>query len=235
MSDILFYGDPHGQFDALQDAVRDRRPAAVVLMGDMDASAPLEDLVSEVLNEGVEVYFIHGNHEGDQSRYYDNLTRSRLAGNSLHGRVVEIAGIRIAGLGGVFRGAVWFPGTDAPRFETKAAFIASLEKQKRWRDGMPLKHRTTIFPEELEALACLRADILVTHEAPSSHRAGFSVLDELAARMGAQLVVHGHHHEDYDAILDNGVQVAGTALARPRYLSDIAPALLPSLYPTMRL
>lgn len=40
-----------------------------------------------------------------------------------------------------------------------------------------------------------KADILVTHEAPSCHPFGYSEIDELAQAMGARMVVHGHHHD----------------------------------------
>ena len=40
--------------------------------------------------------------------------------------------------------------------------------------GLPLRRRDAIFPEDLTALGRLRADVLVTHEAPSSHRYGLS-------------------------------------------------------------
>ena len=48
-------------------------------------------------------------------------------------------------------------------------------------------------------MAELRTDILVTHEAPSYHPHGFSILDTLAQSMGVQLVVHGHHHDALDS------------------------------------
>ena len=46
-----------------------------------------------------------------------------------------------------------------------------------------------------------RADILVTHEAPSSHPHGFAAIDELANRLGATTSFHGRHHDrlDYSA------------------------------------
>jgi hypothetical protein len=47
----------------------------------------------------------------------------------------------------------------------------------------------------------LRADILVTHEAPSCHRHGFDVIDQLACALRVKELFHGHHHEtrDYSA------------------------------------
>jgi hypothetical protein len=72
---------------------------------------------------------------------------------------------------------------------------------------------TAIWPEDCDYLATQRADILVTHEAPSSHPAGSAALDALARKMGARLIVHGHHHVNYLATADDGLQVLGVAAA----------------------
>jgi sugar phosphate isomerase/epimerase len=40
----------------------------------------------------------------------------------------------------------------------------------------------------------------VTHEAPAAHPHGWRVIDELAEKLGVQLVVHGHHHRSIDYI-----------------------------------
>jgi hypothetical protein len=66
-----------------------------------------------------------------------------------------------------------------------------------------------IWPEDVEALSALRADVLVTHEAPSSHPQGVAALDALARRMGARLVIHGHHHVCYRARAEDGLEVQG--------------------------
>jgi hypothetical protein len=55
--------------------------------------------------------------------------------------------------------------------------------------------------------------VLVSHEAPSCHRHGFAVIDQMAAHAGARLIVHGHHHESYVATLTSGVAVRGLAVA----------------------
>lgn len=63
------------------------------------------------------------------------------------------------------------------------------------------KHRSTIFPATWKKLAAQRADVLVTHEAPSGHPYGWQSIDLLARKMGVHTVVHGHHHDrlDYSA------------------------------------
>ena len=43
--------------------------------------------------------------------------------------------------------------------------MARCGKGNRWRDGLPRKHRSSIFPEDYFRLESLHADILVTHEA----------------------------------------------------------------------
>jgi hypothetical protein len=80
---------------------------------------------------------------------------------------------------------------------------------------LPLFHRDTIFPEDFDRLAAIGCDILVTHEAPSSHPHGFAAIDALAAACGARLIVHGHHHQSYAAELGNGIKVRGLGLAEP--------------------
>ena len=60
-------------------------------------------------------------------------------------------------------------------------------------------HSSTIFPAELESLSALRADVLVTHEAPGYHPMGFSRLDKLAQAMQVKTVVHGHQHDCLDS------------------------------------
>lgn len=196
---ILFCGDVHGQFEHVIEAVQAHRPAAVVLLGDLQAQRPLEVELAPILGL-TEIWFIHGNHDTDSDADHDHLFGSSLAERNLHGRVVEVAGVRVAGLGGVFRGQVWSP-PAAWAFETQKQYLASAGKGNRWREGLPRKHRSSIFPEDYQRLAKKRADILVTHEAPSSHPHGFAAIDELSRQLRVTQSFHGHHHDrlDYSA------------------------------------
>ena len=108
MSQIFFFGDNHGEFEHVIEAVREHAPPAIVLLGDIQAKKPMEEELAPILGQ-TEVWFIHGNHDTDSELDYDNLFGSKLADRNLHGRVVEVAGVRIAGLGGIFRGQVWRP------------------------------------------------------------------------------------------------------------------------------
>jgi predicted phosphodiesterase len=192
--DILFVGDPHGRFEHVIEIVLERGPDAVVFLGDLQAQRPLEEELAPILAR-TDVWFIPGNHDTDRDSDHDHLFGSTLADRNLHGRVVTIAGVRIAGLGGVFRGKVWMPPGE-PRVSDSERFIATTPRQERWRGGLPHKHRSTIFPEHVAALSNQRADVLVTHEAPSCHKHGFAAIDELGRRLGVRLVYHGHHHRD---------------------------------------
>ena len=199
MSTIFFCGDVHGQFGHVIEAVQAHRPDAIVLLGDLQAKAPLEIELAAILAQ-TEVWFIHGNHDTDSEADHDHLFGSALADRNLHGRVVSVAGVRIAGLGGIFREQVWRP-PESGNYASPQDFVARGGKGNRWRGGLPLKHRSSIFPADCLNLSKLRADVLVTHEAPSGHPHGFVALDELARSLGVEKAFHGHHHDrlDYSA------------------------------------
>lgn len=190
---VFFCGDPHGEFETIVDAVHRHRPDAVVLAGDIQAKRPLEQELASILPL-TDIWWIPGNHDTDSDADFDNLFASKLARKNLHGRVVAIAGIRIAGLGGIFRRQVWMP-PESPHFVDELDYLAHCGKGNHWRGGLPRRHRSTIFPSTYNTLLTQSADVLVTHEAPSCHLHGFSQIDALMDALGASHVFHGHHHE----------------------------------------
>ncbi|MFZ6718920.1 metallophosphoesterase family protein [Undibacterium sp. Ji49W] len=196
MQAIYFCGDTHGNFQHVIDVVLANRPAAIIFLGDLQARQPLEQELAAIMGS-TDIWYIHGNHDTDTDEDYDHLFGSALAGRNLHGRVVDIAGYRIAGLGGVFRGHIWMP-PGAKHFQTQREYNTKAGKENRWREGLPRKHYSSIFPTDYNYLASQRADILVSHEAPSSHPHGFAVIDELARRMRVTRSFHGHHHDRID-------------------------------------
>lgn len=227
---VLFYGDPHGQWQPLFDAVANEQPAAVVLLGDMDLDEPLDVKLAPFLDAGIDVRWIAGNHDGDDTVWHDRLFHAGrgLDQGDLNARIQVVAGLRVAGLGGVFRRKVWDPNFNAepdPALRTRRDFYRSISKASRWRQWIPLKHRVSIFPEDMDALRNAArkggVDVLVTHEAPSAHEKGFSTIDQLARDIGARLVVHGHHHYAYEHEMKDGLRVRGLALAEPWWLTDI--------------
>jgi predicted phosphodiesterase len=208
---VVFYGDPHGVWAPLLAAVRDEVPDAVVLLGDCDLSRPLRDELAEIFDAGVTVAFVYGNHEKDSSLFWDRLVGDHPDGN-LHGGVSGLGPFAMAGLAGVFKRRIWLPPAE-PVFRTRDELLRSLSHQQRWRRGVPLLHRDAIFPEDFRALEGKRVDILVAHEAPSTHPLGFRVIDELAHALAARLIVFGHHHASSTGTTADGIRTVGLAKA----------------------
>jgi predicted phosphodiesterase len=218
---LLFAGDPHRNFSPIIRACLARPPGTLVLLGDLDCPRPVTEIFAPVTDAGWRVRWILGNHDCETEMAYDNLVGDFPNGD-LGFRVTELDGLRVAGLPGVFKPSVWSPRPDdtsgqidPPRYGNREEFLAALPMGRSWREGLPLWHRDTIFPDDFDCLAGQRFDVLVTHEAPSSHPHGFAAIDELAAAGGARLIVHGHHHDSYVAKLSNGIAVRGLGLAEP--------------------
>ena len=198
MSVVLYCGDPHGEFRHIIRAAEELKASAVVLLGDLEPKRPLHEELHSIASK---VWFIHGNHDTDSDSNWSNVWEGELADRNIHGRVVTLPnGARLAGLGGVFRESVWYPSlTTPPRFRTTTEHDSATPPWDQWHAGRPRKHWSSIYPDELDRLADLRADVLITHEAPGYHRDGFAILDTLAQSIGAKVAVHGHHHDRLDS------------------------------------
>lgn len=214
---ILMFGDAHGNFGHVLPHVHAEKPAAIIFLGDLQAQQPLEKELADVMSL-TEVYWIPGNHDTDSQSDYNNIFNSALADRNLHGKVTEIDGLKVAGLGGVFRESVWYPRHDAeakPNYDNYKSFIKAELDAERWKElrrqkqsrqapsglqspaliGKALMHKSTIFYEEWLNLCGQRADILVTHEAPSCHPYGFKAIDVLAQSLRVEYSFHGHMHD----------------------------------------
>ena len=216
-SGVIIAGDPHGNFSPILRACSAHEPGTLILLGDCELRVPLRQMLAPLFDAGWDVRWILGNKDAETEAVFDNLAAD-FPGGDIGTKVIEVAGLRIAGLGGVFKPRIWCP-DDPPNFKTRREFLASLEVREHWRGGLPLWHRDSIFPEDFAALAQSRFDVLVSHEAPSSHRHGFAAIDRLAALAGARLIVHGHHHESYATKLGNGINVRGLAVAETLLLA----------------
>jgi predicted phosphodiesterase len=208
---IVVAGDPHGNFSPILRACGVQKPGVLILLGDCELHAPLRTTVAPLFDAGWSVRWILGNKDAETETVFDKLATDFPEGD-IGGRVIEVAGLRIAGLGGVFKPRIWCP-DEPPQFNTRREFLASLDVREHWRGGVPLWHRDSIFPEDFAALAQYRFDVLVSHEAPSTHRHGVAAIDRLAATAGARLIVHGHHHQSYTTQLANGIDVRGLSVA----------------------
>ena len=216
---IVFAGDPHRNFTPILRTCLDVPAGTLILVGDCDCPTPLPSILAPAIERGWDVRWILGNHDTETEAAFDNL--AALPAGNLGLRVTEIEGLRIAGLPGVFRPRVW-DAIETPRFQTRAAVQASLRPEELWRGGLPLWHRDTIFPEDFDRLRQECFDVLVCHEAPSSHRHGFGVIDTLAEACGTRLIVHGHHHDSYQAELPAGIAVRGLRLSEVWPLERLA-------------
>jgi predicted phosphodiesterase len=205
---ILFAGDPHGNFRPLIAAVHKYQPEAVILLGDYDLEMPLENCLQDIIGL-TEIWWIAGNHDFESPGKYNNLFNSAFSDRDLHLKVTEIAGLRIAGLGGIFLGRVWYP-PQQPKWRGKQHYLHHQPANLK-HSGMTLKYKSAIWHDEFETLKTLKADILVSHEAPGSHRHGFKVIGELAAAMGVKNIFHGHLHENYAGFIKTGIKVVGVA------------------------
>jgi predicted phosphodiesterase len=217
---LMFFGDPHSDCEFVIRSAKRHKPEAIVLLGDIQARRPLQIELAPLLNL-TELCFIHGNHgtDTDSEADHDNLFGSQLAHRNLHGRVTEIAGFRVAGLGGVFRGSIWAPPFT---FVSVADRLKVIRPAERWRGGLPLRHRSSIFPDEYQRLSRQHADVLVTHEALGGHPHGLKSLDNLATAMRVQVAVHGHLHRTIDCAaegrLDPPVSYLAFGVAREQFL-----------------
>ena len=221
----MFVGDIHRHWHHVQAglAAPPHPIRHVILLGDMECTSPLDHHVAPILATGATLHWIFGNHDADGgpemwANLADPARNPLTAPSALHGRVTDIGGLRIAGLGGTFHTRIWNP-PHKPRLTSRDQLPADMATLgPGWSaDSATALARTlatlAIWPEDIDRLATQRADILVTHEAPSSHRSGAAVLDTLARAMGAKLVVHGHHHTTYRATAPDGLQAQGVAAA----------------------
>lgn len=196
---LWFLGDVHGEFKHIAEAVLEApvKPSWLIFLGDIDIDHMPFGEVIEPLRRNfpqTKVAFIHGNHDADTYEHWEKLYNCGDA-VMLHGKVTELSGIKIAGLGGNFMGRIWKPPSD-PSFHSKEK--AMNRGPYQWRDGQrpnPSLHGA-IYPDDFNRLASQRADILITHEAPSCHPYGWQALDELAVSMRVVRTFHGHQHDD---------------------------------------
>ncbi|MFD0966138.1 metallophosphoesterase [Seminibacterium arietis] len=190
---ILFAGDPHGSFLHLYPFIKCGEKISLIILGDLQLKSPQE---LEDLAQFCDLWFIHGNHDSKTISAFESIWGSQWQQRNLHGKVVQIEDKRIAGIGGVFRGQIWLP-PNKPLFFDPIHYCQYCPPEKLWRGGIPLRHRTSIFPSDFETLETQQADILISHEAPKPHPLGFEVINKLAVSMGVNHIFHGHHHDNF--------------------------------------
>ena len=200
------------------------RPAAVLFLGDIEAPIPFEDCIEGILKRGVEVYWIRGNHDTDTDENWNNLQGSmhrNIDGRVVTIDNARVAGLGGIFRGETWHPAIDDGKPAHATYEAYTKWIRTnrnlkqrlskkdlvqmqdVPHRKHWdantldasRAGKLLKHHSSIFSADYERLADMKADILVTHEAPSCHPHGFKEIDLLAQMMGVKAAFHGHHHD----------------------------------------
>jgi hypothetical protein len=202
---IWIVGDVHGQSKPLLRSLARSplpAPAWIVFVGDIDLDPEIGSFRQWLkpvhkLHPQVQVAFIPGNHDADHEDRWERLMNCGRA-LPLHGRVLDMGGIRVAGLGGVFMARIWYPPaapliSERPDFAPHPVRLGKLPNSPR-----PAQH-AAIYEAEWLALGAMRSDLLITHEAPSCHPHGFEAIDDLARALGVVRAFHGHHHDDQTA------------------------------------
>ena len=174
----------------LADASQVRPARLVVACGDLPA-----DYLGALMDKlDVPLVFVPGNHDPDQSGYRTSraglITRAGFPARppwpagalNADGRVVDVAGLRIAGLGGCLR---YGDGPNQYTERQQARRARGLRRRARWRW---LRDRRPV-------------DVLLTHAPPRGvgdgddppHR-GFACYHALTAALAPAVLLHGHVH-----------------------------------------
>jgi len=208
MPRILFCGDCHGEFSHIIPAGREAD--AIILVGDQ---TPSRSLPEELGSLWPKTYFILGNQDTELTGFLV-AHRGDAWSHNLHCRIEDIEGLRLAGLGGIFRSQIWYPEDERIRYNSRKKLLDNTPPEKRFLGDIPALHWSSIFPEDFDLLRWLKPiDILITHEAPETHRHGFREIGNLARQIGAHWIVHGHHHEGAGkSKIEGEIQVVGLGL-----------------------
>ncbi len=171
-------------------------PDIIISCGDLKASY-LEFLVTM---EGKPVYYVPGNHDSAYEKHPPEGC------DSIDGRLINVNGVRILGLGGCLR---YNPG---PYQYTDDEMYARARKLrlKIWRAG--------------------GVDIIVTHapvrgvgDAPDPCHTGFETFRYLIDKYHPKFLIHGHVHQNYGRDIPREREYHGTRVinAYERYMLEI--------------
>jgi Icc-related predicted phosphoesterase len=205
-------GDIHGDFESVRRIqARYADVAHWLCVGDVaDEAGRYEPFSSPV-------HFIKGNNDG-----FDAIAGGQLPAN-VHfldnGRLYEIGGLRVAGLGGTFA-PTWYdtPAADLPH-PVKGTARATAQADRR---------RHFVREEVVACQALTGADVFLTHEAPRPYYvggragqrgidAGKTPVNEVLAAMKPRLHLFGHHHR-FSEQDRQGVRSVGLDVVSQSYL-----------------
>ncbi|MCZ8312352.1 MAG: metallophosphoesterase family protein [Magnetospirillum sp.] len=122
---ILFAGDPHADFRLIVRAALARKPDCVVLLGDCDLARPLHVEMKPVIDAGIPIHWIPGNHDYDTEAFHDHLFLSDIKKANLHRRISFAGKLSMTGLGGVKNARAW-DDQDRPVHKTRADLLPDI-------------------------------------------------------------------------------------------------------------
>src|SRR5450432_567435 len=98
---IVFIGDIHQHWHHIDAGLATLRtlPKVAILLGDIQCDQPLDKLAAPLLDRGIAVHWIHGNHDNDGGpEMWANLADAErnplTASGALHAKVVDVEGVR---------------------------------------------------------------------------------------------------------------------------------------------
>jgi hypothetical protein len=180
------------------DTLRELRPRLIVSCGDL----PFEYLEYLVTLANVPLVYVPGNHDPDlRLRSRGPVLTGTVpvqstagvpdepgpgGGTSVDGRVVQVAGLRVAGLGGSIRY------TDGPNQYTQSQM-----RRRALRLELRGRLRRPVAGDPLR-----RVDLLLTHAPPlgvgdvpdDPAHVGFSAFHRLVRTLAPRMLLHGHIH-----------------------------------------
>lgn len=202
LKNMWFCGDVHSDFGPLKTALQTSKdkPSWIILLGDIEALGSIStyaNLILKLSDSKTRLAFIHGNHDSDTRESWSYLHDDLGSAVALHGQVVNLNGVRVAGLGGTFLQRVWAP-PNSPAFDSYEALSSSGGSKYRQGPRQPTNSRYlgAIYPSSFDRLRRERADVLVTHEAPHVHPFGWQAITDLAQQLNVIRSFHGHTHDD---------------------------------------
>jgi uncharacterized protein len=164
------------------------------------------------------LYWIKGNNENFDVIAEGNLPASlRFLEN---GRVVEVDGVRVAGLGGTFA-PTWY--------NTAASALPHPRKGTARATALADKRRHFVKEEVDRAKALEGIDVLMSHEAARPYRvgnrgpdAGKTAINEVLAAMKPRLHLFGHHHTFTEQVREQVPSIGLDLVSRSYLLIDAA-------------
>lgn len=185
----------------------ERSPRAFKDIGMIVSCGDLDREYLEFLAEGLgkELFFVSGNHPGEQSGAYlpgdsvaerivENLRNcgekilNYIAGRGdLHGRVEAYRSFLVAGFGG----SRWYNGRENQFTEKQMArIVRRIERKIRW---YRLHDRLLRRPPR-DVIVISHAPLAGVHDQPDPCHTGFRCFKEMVRRIAPLLWIHGHIH-----------------------------------------